>query len=421
MKFFFYSVKGFSLSLAQRIQAEGNEVKFYQEEVNRKSRGRVGEGLVPLVESVRVDDDSVVVFDFTGAGKKADELRRRGFAVCCGGTFNDALEHDRLFATRLMAASGIKVPPTAGFTNIKEGIEFAQHHGKPLVFKPHGKDIPAALTVVADSNEELVKDMERVARAVGEDLDFELQEKVEGLEVSIEGWFNGQDWVFHSINSTLEEKRFLTGGLGPNTGCMGNVVFFYRHARPKLAKDTLLKLTNYLRRVDYRGPLDVNTKGGFALEFTPRLGYDAIQTMVELLDMEIGRMFSDVARGQAKQFKVNFGFATGVTMTVPPHPGDNVEELAEEQGTPIRMPDNLMKHFHLGDVMLDGDGDLVTAGNDGIVGIMTAVGPTVTESRKVVYERVRKVLVPDVQYRLDIGERAIREVPELLRGVSDGD
>jgi phosphoribosylamine--glycine ligase len=420
VKFFFYSVKGFSLSLAQRVQAEGNEVLFYQQDRNPKSKGRVGKGLVPLADRVRIDRDAVVVFDFTGAGKRADELRKSGYAVVGGGTFNDALEHNRLFATQLMKAAGIKVPLTVGFRSIQEGIDFVEHHPKPLVFKPSG-EFPSALTIVADDNAELAKEMERVQRLEGDAIDFELQERVEGIEVSVEGWFNGQEWIHHSINSTLEEKRFLTGSLGPNTGCMGNVVFFYRHARPRIAKETLFRLTPFLRKVGYVGPLDINTKGGYALEFTPRFGYDAIQTMVELQKQDVGKMLSDVARGQVRAWHPSFEFAIGVTMTIPPFPNDNVDELAKSQGTPIRMPDALLKRFHLGDAMLNDEGELVTAGNDGVVGVMTAVSQTVTEARRVVYQRVREVKVPDVQYRLDIGERAVREIPELLRSVGDGD
>lgn len=419
MKFFFYSVKGYCLSLAQRVQAEGNQVVLYQKTRNPKSKGRVGEGLVNLVHDVKIEPDTVVVFDFTGAGKEADRLKKAGYAVFGAGHFNDVLEKNRFYAMQMMKASGIKVPDTVEFHSIDQGIEYVRKHPRPLVFKPSG-DHPTQLTIVGDTNDSLIKDMQRVSRFVSQNMNFALQDKVDGIEVSIEGWFNGQDWIYHSINSTLEEKRFLTGNLGPNTGCMGNVVFFYRHARPRLAKDTLLRLTSVLRRADYRGPIDINTKGGYALEFTPRFGYDAIQTAYELFNTELGRTLSDVARGQSRAFKVSFDYAIGVTMTVPPSPGDNLEELGESQGTPIRISDPLLPYFHLGDAMLDRDGTLVTAGNDGVAGVMTAVGPTVKDAKQLVYERVKQVKIPDVQYRLDIGERAIREVPQLLKEVSDG-
>lgn len=415
VKFLWYSVKGYSLSLAQRVQAEGNEVKWYQEKKNGKSKGRVGEGLIEMANTPRVEDGTVVVFDFTGAGKTADAMRSRGVPVVGGSVFADALERNRFYATQLMKVAGIKVPLTMGFTSIQEGLKFVKAHPKTLVFKPEGT-WPAWMTLVGDDNELLAKDMERVGKMEGDSIRFELQEKVEGTEVSIEGWFNGEDWIYHSLTSTLEEKRLLTGSLGPNTGCMGNVVFFYRHARPSLAKATLFKLTSHLRRVGYIGPIDVNTKGGYGLEFTPRFGYDAVQVMTELLDMELGKMLSDVARGQARAWRPSFDFGVGITTSVPPFPNDNEEELAKSYGIAVRVPD--WKHYHLGDVMMQ-DGEVITAGNDGVVGVMTAVAPTVTEARKLAYERVGKLSVQNLQYRLDVGERAMREVPQILKEVGD--
>src|SRR5581483_10364453 len=49
-----------------------------------------------------------------------------------------------------------------------------------------------------------------------------VQRRVKGIEVSTEGWWNGKAWI--NFNHTFEEKRFMAGDLGPNTGCMGNVV-----------------------------------------------------------------------------------------------------------------------------------------------------------------------------------------------------
>jgi phosphoribosylamine--glycine ligase len=417
VKFFWYSVKGYSLSLAQRLQSEGNRVRWYQEQHNEKTKGTVGEGLVPVVKTFAPEADEVVVFDFTGAGKKADELRRRGNAVLGGSVFADALEKNRMYATQLMKAAGLKVPASIEYGSLKEGIEFVKAHPNPLVFKPEG-DFPSWMTMVGDDNESLAKDMERVARMHGDKIKFQLQEKVKGTEVSIEGWFNGDDWIYHSINSTLEEKRLLTGSLGPNTGCMGNVVFFYRHARPSLAKQTLFKLTPFLKRVGYVGPIDVNTKGGYALEFTPRFGYDAVEAMIELLDMEWGKTLADCARGQANQWKVSFDYSVGVTMSVPPFPSHNEDETAKSYGEVVRMPKELWPHFYMGDVMLDEDGDVISAGNDGVVGVMTAVGSTVAAAQKLCYDRVKEVSVPNVQYRLDIGDRALKEIPQLLREVS---
>jgi hypothetical protein len=191
-------------------------------------------------------------------------------------------------------------------------------------------------------------------------------------DLTIEGWFNGADWIFHSISCSLEETRFLTGNLGPETGSMGHTTFFYRHARPRLARDTIFKLTPFLRRVNHVGPI------GFRQgRFIPRMH----NQVLDLLETEYGKALADTARGQCKAWKVSFDFCTGVTLTVPPFP----------------------------------------YAPGGFLRIVNAVGSTLSESRRNVYELVSKVEATDLQYRLDIGERASYEIPQHLKEVSNGD
>jgi hypothetical protein len=205
----------------------------------------------------------------------------------------------------------------------------------------------------------------------------------EGLEVGVEGWFNGDEWVYHSITSTFVDTRLLTGDLGPQTQGMGSAMFFYRHAKPKLFKETLYRLTGVLRRVDYRGPISALTRGGSVVELRPSFDMNTLNVMTHLLDTEVGKGLSDCARGQGKQWKVSFAFGVGVKVTVPPFPCNH-------------------------------DGD------NGIIGTVVGTGSTINEARRVAYGRIRAMDTPNLQYRLDIGERAVREIPQLLREVSDG-
>lgn len=191
-------------------------------------------------------------------------------------------------------------------------------------------------------------------------------------DFTVEGWFNGSDWIYHSISASLEETRFLTGDLGPVVGSMGHTTFFYRHARPRLARDTILKLTPFLRRVNYTGPI------GFCQgRFVPRMH----NYLLDLLETEWGKVLAETARGQMKAWKVSFDFCTGITLTVPPYP----------------------------------------YGQGGFKEVITATAPQLSESRRLAYEKVREAKYVDVQYRLDIGERAQHDIPQQLREVSNGD
>jgi hypothetical protein len=191
-------------------------------------------------------------------------------------------------------------------------------------------------------------------------------------DFTIEGWFNGSDWIYHSISCSLEETRLLAGDLGPTVDSMGHTTFFYRHARPRLARDTIFKLTPFLRRVNHVGPIGFH-KG----KFVPYMH----NWIVDLLETEWGKVLADTARGQMKAWKVSFDFCTGVTLSVPPFPYEG----------------------------------------KGFVEVVTATGPGLSESRRATYDLVKTRNIKDVQYRIDIGERAQRDIPQQLREVSNGD
>ncbi len=81
----------------------------------------------------------------------------------------------------------------------------------------------------------------------------------------------------------------MEGDKGPNTGCMGNVVFTTEGNR--LTEQALMPLSPLLKKVGYVGPIDVNciltATDAYFLEFTTRFGYDAIQTFSELLKIPL--------------------------------------------------------------------------------------------------------------------------------------
>src|SRR5437899_10220152 len=165
--------------------------------------------------------------------------------------------------------------------------------------------------------------------------EFLLQEFVEGTEVSTEAWFNGED--FFALNHTLEEKKFMAGGVGPNTGCAGNVVWLPAH--PTAVFDSgLARAKRLLSKNNFVGPIDLNTivtpRECFGLEWTPRFGYEGTCNLINLLPMEFGEIMYKIATGEAPKLDdPKAAFAVSIRLTVPTYP--NPSDPKKYAGIPV--------------------------------------------------------------------------------------
>jgi phosphoribosylamine--glycine ligase len=103
------------------------------------------------------------------------------------------------------------------------------------------------------------------------------------------------------------------------------------------------------------------------------------------------------------------GFAVGIVMTTRPFPYTRTL-VSEPIGLPILFEGDLTErdhaHLHFAEVGLEG-GQLVTAGYHGWTMVVTGTGPTIAEAQADAYRLVRRVVIPDVRYRNDIGAKLI--------------
>ena len=105
-----------------------------------------------------------------------------------------------------------------------------------------------------------------------------------------------------------------------------------------------------------------------------------------------------------------------MVLSVPPFPyRHGYEELSK--GSPISFhnmseADHTALHFA---EVAQVNSHLVMSGSVGYVGVATGVGNSVNEAADKAYQLARKIVVPNLRYRTDIGEKVIRHDFSHLR------
>ena len=425
------SKDGDAWSLAQRIKEEGNRAIVY---INCEEKRRVGNGLVEKSSEQRVlveEDGSMneevlkgvlypkpdcVIMDMvgTGFGDLADRLRKMSIPVIGGCSWADKIELDRPYGAKVMKTVGINIPSTKAFTDYKAAIRYVEDTNRPYVYKPSGNQ-STTTTYVAKGASDLIGMLEYYSTIKEE---FELQEKVDGIEVSSELWFNGESVV--NVNHTMEEKPLLEGGREPKAGCMGSVVWIGSE-NTRLYKEGVGKLVPALRRISYRGPIDLNTivtkDRLYGLEFTARFGYDALFVLLEMYKGKISDLLYSVASGVARKMEFRGEFGLGIDLCVPPYPLHSDPDMYKDvliQG----VSEENKRHLWLYDVYKVGD-RFLCAGCGGDVGAVTARGDKVgnfnpiRDAHRRVTRTISNLVIPDLMWRRDIGDRVQRELEQL--------
>jgi phosphoribosylamine--glycine ligase len=391
------SVAGEGAGVLKMIKDEGNEVALHIQEETYKT---VYDGILPKVDKVAPDDDTITLFDMSGNGEIADELIDEGYAVYGASGFADQLEKDRQYGLDVMKYCGIKLPQTQEFDCFTDAPKFLKkNEDKKFVFKPSGS-MPCKLTYCSKDNDDLINYMNFVEEKFGNEIEsFVLQEFVEGDLISTEIFFDGEKMV-GIPNHTVEAKKFMNDDLGPSTGCSGNLVWLGEDS--KIADNGVCKVIDILKKEQFIGQIDlnavINEKGLFGLEWTPRFGYDAIPTYVKMLGIEVGKFFADITLGQAKKWPYKAEQMCGIRLSIPPYPAEpegDPEELSPNLGMPIQNWETFNSNLYMYEVMMEED-KLVHAGGTGVIACV------IHENPKRCYEILEKIQVPDKQYRTDL-------------------
>lgn len=355
--------------------------------------------------------EGFVLFESAGEGATQDALRKEGFQVVGGCALGDRLEADRAFGQAALRAAGMKTAVSHTFTDYAIASQHIARHPGRYVLKFNGattlrtRNYVGTLADGADVQALLAFYAGRAAPH--EPVDFVLMEHVSGIEVGVGAFFNGRQFLAPACID-FEHKRFFPGDLGELTGETGTIVS-YRHSH-RLFDTVLAPLAQMLADGGYCGYINVNLManedGLWPLEFTSRFGYPGFAICESLHHEPWEVLFARLHGRDSLHLATHGGFAAGVVLTVPPFPyRHGYEELSK--GMPVYLrpfAPHTGSALRLAEVALQG-GQLVTAGVSGYLGVAVGTGDTPASANARALEVAQSVVVPNLRYRQDIGQR----------------
>lgn len=407
--FLFVSRWASCLDAAYAIKEEGHHVRL--EIIDEDSRD-VGDGCVEKVSSWSDHTDwaDIIIFDYTGFGNEARELRARGKKVIGGTPYTDRLELDRSFGQEELRRHGVKILQYREFTSIEDAIEYVSSHPDRYVIKPGGElmDYKQLLFV---GNEEDGSDIIRVLRAYqktwGNAMEaFQLQKRVSGVEISVAAFFNGHRFI-KPVNITFEHKKLFPRELGVSTGEMGTSMFW--DVSNPIFDATLQRMESTLAQEGFVGHIDINTivngNGIYPLEFTCRFGYPQLAIQRAGIQEGLGECFYRIASGEDFVIKTHKGFQVGVVVAMPPFPYEDpktFESFSRDAVVVFKKP--MKEGIHPIHLKME-NREWMMAGMTGEAMVVTGLGTTMKDAQKMAYNRIANIMMPNAYWRTDIGDR----------------
>src|SRR6059036_1170412 len=417
-KFLFVSLDGLIADIAWQVVKEGHEVKLY---IEAKDEREIADGFVAKTDDWVRDvpwADIVVFDDVLGQGAKAHQLRQTGKLVVGGSPYTDQLEDDRAFGQQELKKAGVAIIPQENFHSFDDALAFVRANPNRYVIKPSGEaqNLKQLLFVGEDEDgKDVIQVLEDYQRARADRVKaFQLQRRIVGVEVAAGAFFNGKEFVL-PVNINFEHKKLFPGDIGPSTGEMGTTMFWSEPTR--LFNATLKKMEARLRDERYVGYIDVNcmvnSNGIYPLEFTSRFGYPTISIQQEGMLTPIGEFFCRLAEGSITTFKARSGFQVGVRIMVPPFPSTDPETFAKtSKDAVIIFKKPARDGVHIEDVKQINN-EWVVTGTSGVVLIVVGTGTTMKAAQKQVYNRIENIMIPNMYYRKDIGDRWFEDFDRL--------
>jgi len=339
-------------------------------------------------------------------------FRARGLKIF-GPTREAAqLESSKDFAKRFMTRHHIPTAAFKTFSDIAAAHAYVEQQGAPIVIKADGlaagKGVVVAMAL--DEAHRAIDDMLSGNTLGDAGSRVVIEEFLDGEEASFIVMVDGKNVL--PLASSQDHKRIGDGDTGPNTGGMGAyspapVVTPESHARAM--REIILPTVRGMMAdgMPYTGflyaGLMIGRDGSVkTVEFNCRMGDPETQPIMMRLKSSLLTLLEHAVAGKLDQVEAEWDrrVAMGVVLAAANYPasprkGDVISGLPAESET--------VHIFHAGTE--EKGGKILTSG--GRVLCVTALGDNVRQAQKQAYDALVGIHFDGMQYRRDIGYRAI--------------
>jgi phosphoribosylamine---glycine ligase len=342
-----------------------------------------------------------------------DAFRDAGLRIFGPSRAAAQLEASKDYAKQFMARHAIPTARHATFGNAAQAKDYVERHGAPIVVKADGLAAGKGVVVAASVAEaKAAIDAMLLENRLGEaGRRIVIEEFLEGEEVSFIVMSDGVHAL--PLATSQDHKRLLDADQGPNTGGMGAyspapIVTPELHAR--IMREIVLPAIAGMAKDGapyvgflYAGLMIARSGAPKTLEFNCRLGDPETQPIIMRLKSDLLELIEHALDGTLERAEAQWDrrSALGVVLAAEGYPdqprkGDAIEGLPK--------PTEDCRVFHAG-TRLEGK-TLVTSG--GRVLCVTALGDSVRMARGRAYQALEPIRFPGMQYRRDIGYRALK-------------
>jgi phosphoribosylamine--glycine ligase len=367
-----------------------------------------------LVEFARREEVALTVVgpEAPLAAGVVDAFRAAGLKIFGPTQAAAQLESSKDFAKQFMTRHGIPTAAFGTFTDAAAAHAYIDQRGAPIVVKADGLAAGKGVVVASTADEaHAAVDAMLAGNSMGEaGHRVVIEECLAGEEASFIVMVDGEHVL--ALASSQDHKRLGDGDSGPNTGGMGAyspapVVTPELHAR--IMREVITPTVEGMAAdgIRYTGFLYAGVMVGAdgapkVLEFNCRMGDPETQPIMMRLKSDLVTLVDAAVNGRLDQVEAAWDRRTALAVVLAAAGYPDSPQKGAALG-PLPAPADDLHVFHAGTATEDGQ----TVVSGGRVLAVTALGDSVRMAQKRAYEAVAGIHFDGMQYRRDIGWRAL--------------